>query len=140
MSSRRLTLLAGAASALALAVAGCGGDDDAGGGKASSAPAPAPATGAARRLGLKADPGGELRYDKKTLDAKAGPVTIVMSNSAPLSHDVSIEGDGVDEHGEVVGQGGTSKVTADLKPGTYTFYCSVPGHRQGGMEGTLTVK
>ena len=35
--------------------------------------------------------------------------------------------------------GGTSKVTADLKPGKYEFYCSVPGHEQAGMKGTLTV-
>ena len=36
--------------------------------------------------------------------------------------------------------GGVSKVTVDLKPGEYAFYCSVPGHREGGMEGKLTVK
>jgi uncharacterized cupredoxin-like copper-binding protein len=63
-----------------------------------------------------------------------------MSNLAPVSHDVSIEGAGIDEHGEVVGKGGTSRVSVDLKPGTYTFYCSVPGHREAGMQGTLTVK
>lgn len=122
----------------ALAVAGCGGgDDDDGGTNTSSS---APAGGAGARLSLRADPGGELRYDKKGLEAKAGSVTIVMANPAPLSHDVSIEGSGVDKHGEVVGQGGTSRVSADLKPGTYTFYCSVPGHREAGMQGTLTVK
>ena len=89
---------------------------------------------------LQADAGGTLAYDKQSLSARAGKVTITMSNPSSLSHDVSIQGPGVDEHGEVVAKGGTSTVTADLKPGTYAFYCSVPGHRAGGMEGTLTVK
>jgi plastocyanin len=64
----------------------------------------------------------------------------VLSNPSSLSHNVSLEGQGVDQEGETVGQGGTSRVSVTLKPGTYTYYCSVPGHRQGGMEGTLTVK
>jgi plastocyanin len=49
-------------------------------------------------------------------------------------------GPGIDDEGRTVGQGGTSTVSASLKPGTYTFYCSVPGHREGGMEGKLTVE
>ena len=57
-----------------------------------------------------------------------------------MPHDVAIEGDGVDATGEVVQPGGVSEVSADLKPGTYTFYCSVGQHRQAGMEGTLTVQ
>jgi uncharacterized cupredoxin-like copper-binding protein len=122
--------------AMALAVlAGCGGGNDNG----KSAPT-STTGGAASNLRLTADPGGQLRFDKKTLEAKAGKVTIVMKNPAPLSHNVSIEGAGVNEMGETVGQGGTSTVSANLKPGRYTFYCSVPGHREGGMVGTLTVK
>ena len=45
----------------------------------------------------------------------------------------------MDKAGETVMQGGTSTVSLDLKPGTYQFYCPVPGHSQGGMKGTLTV-
>ena len=132
-----------ALAAATLALAGCGGSGGGGGGGgASSAPSTqgAPSTGARSSLRLKADPGGALRFDTKTLTAKPGKVTIVMHNPAQLSHDISIQGPGINAHGAVVGQGGTSTVTAKLKPGTYTFYCSVPGHRQAGMEGTLTVR
>jgi uncharacterized cupredoxin-like copper-binding protein len=67
-------------------------------------------------------------------------VTIKSVNKASIDHDISIEGNGVDEHGQIVKDGGTSEVKVDLKAGDYTFYCSVPGHREGGMEGKLTVK
>lgn len=93
-----------------------------------------------RTLRLSADPGGELRFDKRSLEARAGQVEIVMSNPSSLSHNVSVEGDGIDEEGKTVSKGGTSTVRAKLRPGRYTFYCSVPGHRQGGMEGTLIVR
>ena len=63
-----------------------------------------------------------------------------MKNASPVPHDVSIEGGGVEKKGKVVEGGATSTVAATLKPGKYTFYCSVPGHREAGMEGTLTVK
>jgi uncharacterized cupredoxin-like copper-binding protein len=119
----------------AAAVAGCGG----GGGGAGASTAARPA-GPAEKLALKAGPGSELRYDKQTLQAKAGKVTIVMANPSALSHSVAIEGNGVSRAGEVVAAGDTSTVAADLKPGTYTFFCTVPGHRQAGMQGTLTVK
>jgi uncharacterized cupredoxin-like copper-binding protein len=59
-----------------------------------------------------------------------------MENPSSLDHNIAIEGEG---EGEVVGQGGTSRVTATLEAGEYTFYCSVPGHQAGGMEGTLTI-
>ncbi len=81
-----------------------------------------------------------LAYSKKVLTAKAGKMTIVMSNPSFLSHDVAIKGNGVKVKGKVVGKGGTSKVTANLKPGVYTFYCTVPGHEAAGMKGKLIVK
>jgi plastocyanin len=93
-----------------------------------------------RALRLSADPGGELRFDRPSLEAGAGPVTLVMDNPSSVPHNVSIEGRGVEEEGETVGEGGRSTVRAELRPGEYDFYCSVPGHRQGGMEGTLTVR
>jgi plastocyanin len=96
--------------------------------------------GAATTLELSADPSGALKFDKAKLSAKAGKVTIKMDNPSSLQHAVSIEGNGVDEAGNTVGKGGVSTVTADLKAGTYTFYCPVPGHAQAGMKGTLTVK
>jgi plastocyanin len=92
------------------------------------------------RLELSADPGGALRFDRRSLEARAGEIRIVMDNPSSLAHNVSVEGHGVDEEGETVGEGGRSTVRARLRPGEYDFYCSVPGHRQGGMEGTLTVR
>lgn len=91
-------------------------------------------------LRLSADPGGELRFDRPSLEARAGQVTLVMDNPSSVPHNVSIEGRGVDEEGKTVGEGGRSTVRAELRPGEYDFYCSVSGHRQGGMEGTLTVR
>lgn len=90
-------------------------------------------------LEISADPSGALAFDTGTLQAKAGRVTITMANPSPLPHDVGIRGEGIDVKGEVVLKGGTSTVSADLAPGTYTFYCSVPGHEAAGMKGTLTV-
>jgi plastocyanin len=96
--------------------------------------------GEGRMLSITADPGGELRFDTRALDAQAGQVTIRMENPSPVPHNVSIDGGGVDEEGKTVGQGGTSTVRAELRPGEYEFYCSVAGHREGGMEGALAVR
>lgn len=90
-------------------------------------------------LKLVANPGGQLSYDTKQLSAKAGTVTITLANFAPLEHNLTIA-----QGSKVLGAtptfgGGTRTLTLSLKPGTYTFYCSVPGHRQAGMEGTLSV-
>jgi uncharacterized cupredoxin-like copper-binding protein len=105
---------------------------------ASASSAPAPAGGA---LTDAADPSGQLKFTKSSLSAKAGKVTIVFSNMSPLMHNMTIQ---QGTSGPVVGatptfQGGTKTLTVDLKAGTYTFYCSVPGHRAAGMVGTLTV-
>jgi plastocyanin len=104
------------------------------------APASSPAAGkATTRLALAANPTGLLAYNTKQLSAKAGIVTIAMTNASPLEHDVAVA-----EGTKVLGQtpvfkGGTRTLTLNLKPGKYVFYCTVPGHRQAGMEGTLEV-
>jgi uncharacterized cupredoxin-like copper-binding protein len=98
-----------------------------------------PAQATAQTLTLSADPTGQLKFDKNALSAKAGTVRIVMNNPSPIPHNISITGGGVNQQGQTVPKGGSSQVTAPLKPGKYTFYCSVPGHRQAGMQGTLTV-
>jgi uncharacterized cupredoxin-like copper-binding protein len=80
-----------------------------------------------------------LKYNVSRLRAKAGKVTIVMTNPSPLQHDVAIKGNGVKVKGKTVGKGGVSRVTATLKKGKYEFYCTLPGHEGAGMKGTLTV-
>jgi len=140
---RRLLLLPFAAAVLAAAVTACGGGG--GGtttgaaGSSSSGSTTSASPGKSTTLHLQADPSGALRFDKQTLTAPAGKVTIVMANPSPLQHDVAIEGNGVDVAGAVVSKGGTSTVSTVLKPGTYTFLCTVDGHADAGMKGTLTV-
>jgi plastocyanin len=85
--------------------------------------------------------GTELAFTTKAATAPAGQVSIEFENPQALQHNVAIE----DSSGKVVTETelvseGSATTTANLKPGTYTFFCSVPGHRQAGMEGTLTVK
>jgi plastocyanin len=106
----------------------------------SSTPAPAASAGGST-LALAANPEGSLKFDTTSLSAKAGKVTINFTNQASLEHNVTV----ASSSGAVVGAtpsfaGGSKSVTVSVTPGTYKFYCSVPGHRQAGMEGTLTVK
>lgn len=97
------------------------------------------ASSQATTLKLTADK-TKLAYNKKTLKAPAGKITIVMKNaSAIFQHDVAIKLNGKVHKGKTVGLNKTSKLTITLKPGTYTFYCTVPGHKAAGMKGKLTV-
>jgi plastocyanin len=89
---------------------------------------------------IDADPTGQLKFLASSASATPGKVTLQMKNMSSVSHDIAITGGGLNQIGQIVSNGGTSTVTASLKPGTYTFYCSVPGHRAAGMVGTLTVK
>ena len=148
--------LATLAAILLFALAGCGGSSNesspnAGTNTSGGTPSPTPTPtatataksggggGGGETLQLTAPADGSLKFDKKTLDAKAGKVTIDLDNPSTTPHAVDIEGNGVKEGSDTVTSSKTS-VTADLKPGTYTFFCPVPGHREAGMEGTLTVK
>ncbi len=140
-----------------LALAGCGGSK---GSESTSSASSAPATtassattptattssspstgGSPSALSLAANSEGQLAYDTKSLTAKAGKVTIDFTNDAPLQHNVTIESSA----GKVLGatptfSGSSKTLSLELKPGTYKFFCSVPGHRMAGMEGTLVVK
>jgi VCBS repeat-containing protein len=89
---------------------------------------------------IDADPTGQLSYVTKQAEGTPGSVTIESLNKSGTDHNIAIEGDGANAKGSVVNNGGTSKVTVKLKPGTYTFYCSVDGHRAAGMIGKLVVK
>jgi plastocyanin len=91
-------------------------------------------------LDIPAVPSGGLAYEFGSAEASAGALTINSVNESSVDHNIALEGDGVNEVGEIVKDGGTSTVEADVQPGEYTFFCSVPGHREGGMEGTLTVE
>jgi plastocyanin len=100
----------------------------------------APATGA-QAIAVAANPEGQFKYMPPTLSAKAGNVTIAFTNLAPVEHNLTV----ASPSGAVLGatptfMGATKTVTVSLTPGTYKFYCTVPGHRQAGMEGTLVVK
>lgn len=107
----------------------------------TSSTSPSPASSApagGETIHLAAVP-GKLAFTTEKLTAKAGTVTVSMANPSTFPHGIAVEGHGVDKDGKVVQHGGTSSVTVKLKAGTYTFYCPVPGHRQAGMQGTLTV-
>ena len=103
------------------------------------------AASAGATINLAADPSGQLKYTQSRLWTKAGKVTIDFTNRSPLPHDVVlIDSASYSATAKALGktpifQGGTKTITMTLPPGTYYFYCSVPGHRQAGMQGTLTV-
>jgi mono/diheme cytochrome c family protein len=88
-------------------------------------------------LQIDADPNGQLAYVTNKATAKPGQITVKMQNKSSTEHDIVIDGKG---RGKVVSNGGTSQFSANFGAGTYTFFCSVDGHRQAGMQGKLTVK
>ena len=155
---RRLTV-AVLAAVLVVAAAGCGSSSKKsssasgsssssnsggayGGSGGASAQSSSGAKAAGSKLKLAADEEGKLYFNPSKLSAKAGKVTVVMNNPKTTGkmHGIAVEGNGLDKGGKVVGPGSTSTLSVTPKPGKYTFYCPVPGHRQGGMQGTLTVQ
>jgi plastocyanin len=143
-----MLILAAVLASLALIAAGCGGDDNDnsdssgatgnGGGSTTESSGGGGGGGGATKLKLTADPSGALKFDKTSLSAKPGKVTITMDNPSSTPHAVEVEGNGVEEETKTLTKG-TASVTVDLKAGKYEFYCPVDGHKQAGMEGTLTV-
>lgn len=96
-----------------------------------------PAVAKGGTLEIDADPTGQLAYVTNRGEATPGRLSVESRNRSGTGHDIAIDGKG---KGRVVSNGGVSRFSADFQAGTYTFYCSVPGHRQGGMVGKLVVK
>jgi plastocyanin len=149
---RRIALIAAALAALLLSA--CGSDDNTSGSSGSSGSSNTGGSGYGKSSGsssssggggatlkIAADPNGAKKFTESALSAKAGKVTIQFSNQSQLPHAVEIEGNGLEEQQtETVTGKDAAPLTVDLKPGVYTFYCPVDGHRAAGMEGKLTVK
>ena len=91
-------------------------------------------------LQIDANPQGLLKFTASSAIATAGKVTLRMRNMSSVPHDIAIRGNGVNVVGAIVQNGGVSTVTANLKPGSYTFYCSVDGHEAAGMVGPLRIR
>jgi plastocyanin len=109
------------------------------GGGASAIAATAHSAGA-HTVAIAANPTGLLKYVKSSITTTPGKVTISFTNKSPLPHDVVL----INSKNKILGKtpifnGGTKSFTVTLTAGKYTFYCSVPGHRAAGMQGTLTV-
>jgi plastocyanin len=122
----------------AAALAGCGGDDKESSATPAATKAPASSGGGGATLAVSAPADGSLKFDQSTLSAKAGKVDVKFTNPSSTPHAVEIEGNGVEVKTDVITKGDAS-VTADLKAGTYEYYCPVGSHRAAGMEGKLTV-
>ena len=140
---RRASAVVALAALAVLGLAACGGGSN-NSTTAASAPAtttaPAGGGGGSSTVNISTPSGSQLAFNQKDASAKAGSVTIDFNNAQALQHDVAV----ADSSGKVLGQtdlvsSGTANTTVDLTAGTYTFYCTVPGHRDAGMEGTLTV-
>jgi plastocyanin len=145
---RKLVFVAALGALSSLALVACGGGDS------SSSTTPAATTSSTTSttaavgggagggtVNVEADPNGDLAYTQTSLTANAGSDKIDFDNSSSTPHNVTIQ----DSSGKTIGAtdtitGSTTSTTVDLKPGTYTFFCSVDSHEQAGMKGTLTVK
>ena len=130
---KKLSITLTALALAAFGLAACGGGDDSSSSTTAASGGPT--------VKFEADPSGKIAYTETEVTAPAGTDTIEFDNPASLTHDVVIE----DSSGNQVAatdqiEGGSTTTTADLKPGKYTFFCSVDSHREAGMEGTLTVK
>ncbi len=134
--SRRSAALCVALGSIALAVTACGssGSTTTTAGTTTQSPA-TQQSGTTLHVATDAN---ALAFVPTTLTAPAGKVTLVLTDDSAIQHSIAIKATS-DVPGQIVNQGETSTTTATLAPGTYQYYCTVPGHAAAGMVGTLTV-
>jgi plastocyanin len=139
---KKLLALLAVIALAAFGLAACGGDDEDETTAADTATEQTTTGGgpAGATLDVSAPADGSFAFDQDELTTSAGAVTINFDNAASITHDVVVE----DQQGNEIGKtdlvsDGSTSTTVELQPGTYTYFCDVPGHREGGMEGMLTV-
>jgi uncharacterized cupredoxin-like copper-binding protein len=128
--------------AIPLTLSACGGGDDT---SSTSAATTTESTTAASGGGGAASSSVDISETEYKLDpadptAKAGSVTFTVANDGGVTHALEVEGNGVEEETDDISAGQSADLTVDLQPGTYEIYCPIDGHRDLGMEGTLTVQ
>lgn len=82
----------------------------------------------------------DLSFDATAWSVPEGAVDLVYEDTGDVTHTLTIEGMEDDFLLEVDHEGDTDEGTVNLPPGEYTLYCTIRGHREQGMEGTLTVE
>jgi plastocyanin len=84
---------------------------------------------------------GSLVFEPSGLEAKPGNLSLTYTNPSPVQHNVAVETADGNTLGEtpIFADGEETLELSSLAPGKYVFYCAVPGHRDAGMEGDLTV-
>jgi plastocyanin len=140
---RRASAVLAVAGIAALGLAACGGGDDNSDSTAAATPATttAAAGGGGSTVDISTPSGSDLAFEQSNVSAKAGRVTVDFDNKQSTPHDVVIQ----DASGQALGKtdliaSSQASTDVELQPGTYTFFCDVPGHEEAGMKGTLTVK
>jgi uncharacterized cupredoxin-like copper-binding protein len=144
---RKLPVLVAIAVAVSFGVAACGSDDSS---TTSAGAATTSSTESSTESSTTASGGGggetvdltetEYKIDPADPTIKAGSVTFSIKNAGSQAHDVQIEGNGVEETSDTLAPGSSGELTVDLQPGSYEMYCTIDGHRDLGMEGTVTVQ
>jgi len=147
--ARKLLVLI-AIAAIPVVLAACGSDDSTSTSAASDTSSTAATTDtSSTESSTTASTGGgetvsigetEYKLDPSDATVKAGEVTFDVSNNGAATHNLEIEGNGVEEVTDSLSPGDSGKLTVDLKPGTYEMYCAIDGHRDLGMEGEVTVQ
>ena len=103
-------------------------------------PGAAPTGGATEELAVSSPEDGSLAYEPPALQSAPATITLAYDNPSPVIHNINleVEGETIAESEDVTDA--ATEITGELAPGEYLYYCSIPGHREGGMEGVLTVE